>query len=123
MANRRSLASLEKRIELTETKLRAAKARYDKLADELLNLKREKTARELKLSQRLELLVFTRSAARPRRAVDDRTSPRAAWPTMNYDAFGRDLGFGLGIRFRLRESESLEENKNARIIRHPVRVI
>ena len=46
MANRRSLASLEKRIELTETKLRAAKARYDKLADELLNLKREKTARE-----------------------------------------------------------------------------
>ena len=46
MANRRSLASLEKRIELTETKLRAAKARYDKLVDELLNLKREKTARE-----------------------------------------------------------------------------
>ena len=46
MANRRSLASLEKQIELTETKLRAAKARYDKLADELLNLKREKTARE-----------------------------------------------------------------------------
>lgn len=86
-------------------------------------VEQKKLSHQLKVSQRLVLLALTRSAARPRRAVDDRTSPRPTWSTRNHDALGRNLGFGLGIRFRLRESEPLEEVKNAWIIRHPVRVI
>lgn len=42
MPRRKSLASIEKQIEKTKKGMLAAKARYDKLAEQLLELQKEK---------------------------------------------------------------------------------
>ena len=63
MANHKTLASIEKKIKLTQQQLSKAKIRYDRLAAELLALNKEKDLKQAR--------IIAEALARSNKSMDE----------------------------------------------------